>query len=441
MDGFSPEGLEKIRQQFDSAPYPKVPIEAPLLRDANELFVHSFVTPIYLRDRHVISTAGKLILDVGCGTGVTSLFLAIANPGAKIIGLDLSPTSIYLAHHRLQYHGYADAEFFAMPVEEIESLNLEFDFIHCDEVLYLLPDFPAAMRSLAKVLKPGGVLRGNLHSRYQRHARYRAQELFKVMGLMDENPDDVEVEIALQTIEGLRSTTQMKQELWNDVQGTPLVKETVLTNWLLQGDKGFTIPDMFAALEGAGLDFISMTNWQQWNLLSLFENPNDLPSYWAMSWDNLSIAQQLEVFELMHPVHRLLDFWCGKTELSVAMYVPLSEWPDEQWMRSNVSLHPSLRIADFRGVLAESIADRTPFKMNGLLNVGMDPELGFYLDAVWADVLWLMIDGSCSIQDLLRRYLDVISNDGLSVDRAFDRFKQLLIRLEMDLYVLLEANV
>ncbi len=441
MDSFSPEGLDKIRQQFDSAPYPKVPIETPLLRDANELFVHSFVTPTYLRDRHVISTAGKLILDVGCGTGVSSLFLAIANPEAKIIGLDLSPTSIELAHHRLQYHGYADAEFFAMPVEEIESLNLEFDFIHCDEVLYLLPDFPAAISCLAKVLKPGGVLRGNLHSRYQRHARYRAQELFKVMGLMDENPDDVEVDIALQTIGGLRSTTQMRQELWNDVQDTSLVKETVLTNWLLQGDKGFTVPDMFAALEGADLDFISMTNWRQWNLLSLFEDPNDLPSYWAMSWDNLSIAQQLEVFELMHPVHRLLDFWCGKTEFSGEIYVPLSEWSDEQWMRSEISLHPSLRISDFREVLSQSIADRTSFKMNGLLNLGLDPELNLYLDAAWADVLWLMIDRPCSVQDLLKRYIEVATKDNLSVDEAFDDLKQLLTRLELDLYVLLEADI
>jgi len=42
-------------------------------------------------------------------------------------------------------------------------------------------------------------------------------------------------------------------------------------NYLLQGDKGFTITELFAALKAADLEFISMVNWRQWDLMDLFK--------------------------------------------------------------------------------------------------------------------------------------------------------------------------
>jgi 2-polyprenyl-3-methyl-5-hydroxy-6-metoxy-1,4-benzoquinol methylase len=437
VKNLDPEVLDKIRQQFDVTPYPRIPIETPLVLDPNELFIHSFVTPVYLRDQQVISTDGKIILDVGCGTGVTSHFLALANPGAKIIGIDLSPASIDIAKQRLKYHGYENAEFYAMPVEEVEKIGMMFDFIHCDEVLYLLPDLSAAMLSLAQVLKPDGILRGNLHSRYQRQARYRAQSLFKMMGLMENNPDDFEVEVALQTIGSLRSTTRIKEEIWHDVQDGSMVKETVLTNWLLQGDKGFTVPEMFQVLDRAGLTFITMTNWKQWDLLSLFESPDDLPMYWAMSWEHLSIAQQLEMFELMNPVHRLLDFWCGKGQ-SVHADSSLSEWSDDRWMKSTIFLHPSLVLSDFRRSLKQAVETRSPFRMNQDLNCVCAPEIPFYIDSNQVSFLLDILDGPCQFVDLLEHYQS--SRTGQQTGAmAFVDLQALICSLETYLYVLVQG--
>ncbi|OKH55469.1 hypothetical protein NIES2101_03515 [Calothrix sp. HK-06] len=67
--GHKEELLEKIRQQFDSAPYPRIPLDESPKNNPNLLYIHSFVTAYYLRHQRVIDTHGKVILDAGCGSG------------------------------------------------------------------------------------------------------------------------------------------------------------------------------------------------------------------------------------------------------------------------------------------------------------------------------------------------------------------------------------
>lgn len=90
MDDQKAELFEKVRKQFDSAPYPRIPLEQSPKDSSDILFIHNLATPYYLKNQEVVSTQGKLILDAGCGTGYKSLVLAEANPGAQIIGVDLS---------------------------------------------------------------------------------------------------------------------------------------------------------------------------------------------------------------------------------------------------------------------------------------------------------------------------------------------------------------
>ncbi|HEY9299795.1 MAG TPA: class I SAM-dependent methyltransferase, partial [Phormidium sp.] len=174
--------VDKIRQQFDYTPYPSHGLEQSPKGNYDLLYLHNLVTPYYLRYRRVIDTTGKRILDAGCGSGFKSLLLAEANPGARIVGIDLSEESVELARHRLSYHGFEDAEFHVLSIEDLPTLGMEFDYINCDEVLYLLPDPAAGLAAMKSVLKPDGLIRANLHSLYQRKNFFRAQKLFKFLG-------------------------------------------------------------------------------------------------------------------------------------------------------------------------------------------------------------------------------------------------------------------
>ncbi|MDE5076895.1 MAG: class I SAM-dependent methyltransferase, partial [Trichodesmium sp. St2_bin6] len=270
MNNSESELQAKIRQQFDGLPYPKIPVEKSPKDDYELLFLHNFITPYYLRNQKVIETKGKMILDAACGSGYKSLVLAEANPGAKIVGIDISEKSVELARQRLQYHGFDNAEFHVLSIEELPSLSLKFDYINNDEALYLLPDIVVGLKAMKAVLKPDGIIRTNLHSSLQRHYYFRLQETLQTMGLMNENPGEMEMEAARKTMNALKDSITVKRQAWNPEMAKDA--QWLLSNYLLLGDKGYTIPEVFAALKSSNLEFISMLKWRQWEVLDLFKN-------------------------------------------------------------------------------------------------------------------------------------------------------------------------
>ncbi|MBD0303123.1 MAG: class I SAM-dependent methyltransferase, partial [Tolypothrix sp. T3-bin4] len=292
MENQTSEFREKIRQHFNQIPYPNNPVEVSPKKDLNLLYVYNLITPFYIRNQTVIDTKGKVILDAGCGSGYTSLALAEANPEAKIIGIDLSEKSVKLADQRLQYHGYDNAEFYPLSIEDIPKLGLEFDYINCDETLYLLPDPILGLQLMQSVLKPDGIIHTNLHSYRQRFYFYQAQELFRMMGLLDA-PQEFEAELVRETMRALNDDVILKQKTWDkSFDNEP---NLALTNHLLLGDKGYSIKEMFAALKAADLEFISMVEWRHWELMDLFKNRDDLPMFIAMSLPELSVEEQLHL--------------------------------------------------------------------------------------------------------------------------------------------------
>jgi len=437
-----PALLEKIRQQFDSAPYPNVPLDTNPKDKYDFLFKHSLVTPYYLRHQQVIDTNGKVILDAGCGSGYKSLILAIANPGAKIVGIDLSEQSVDLAQKRLQYHGIDNAEFHAISIEDLPNLGMQFDYINCDEVLYLLPDIDKVLTLFKSVLKPQGIIRGNLHSKHQRKAFFNAQKLFSVMGLMESNPGDAEIDIVFDTLTALKNKVRLKAETYDPKWFERTDKSTlILTNHLLVGDKGYSISELFSLLHDADLEFVSMVNWQEWNLLELFKDTDELPAFWAMCLPELSIEQQLQVFELMHPIHRLLDFWC--THSGSPTPLPLSTWSDTDWENAIVHLHPVLRTEQVKNDLLQAIANFSPFMIS--LYLPESTKTHIELEIVRAACLLPLWQGPQPIQILVKQYLqmrpyDLITLEPIDPAVALAQVKEFLTILETYLYVLIESK-
>jgi SAM-dependent methyltransferase len=437
---------EKIRQQFDHAPYPSNPIEHTPEGHYPGLFIHSVATPYYLKYQRV-PQEDLVILDAGCGTGYTSLILAKANPGARIIGLDPSAASVQLAAARLQYHGVTNAEFHVGLIEDLpalsQQLGLQFDYINCDEVLYLLPDLPQALVAMRSVLKPQGILRGNLNNRHQRAAHYRGQELFRQMGLMEQNPGEMEIDLVLETVQSLHPHVGLRQQTWDVRSGRGGEdKEIALLNYLLQGDRGYTIPELFDLLEAADFDFLSMVHWRQWELLDLFIEPENLPVFWQMTLPDLTVRQRLAIYELLNPVHRLMDFWAMPHAANVVPEVTMaSDWDIADWQQATVQIHPVLRTEALRQAFVQHIQQRQPIDFGKIL-----PEAGKSapkIDANLAACLLPLWDGAQSVKTLVDRYWQIEPTDPVTlepraIDAAWSQITKLLINLEVLLYVLLE---
>ncbi len=440
MGDLEPELLDKIRQQFEFAPYPRTPLEKSPKDNANLLFIHNLVTPFYLRNQRVLDLEGKVILDAGCGSGYKSLVLAEANPGAQIVGIDLSEESVKLARQRLEYHNIKNAEFHVLSIENLPQLGFEFDYINNDELLYLFPDPAVALHSMKSVLKPAGILRSNLHCYHQRANLFRAQTLCRVMGLMDNNPEALEIEILQTTMKALKDQVRLKAETWTSKYEAEDSTEVLLMNYLFQGDKGYTIPDLFDSLRQADLEFVSMVNWRQWELMDLFKDPENLPTFFEMSLPEISVEERLHIFELLHPIHRLLDFWCAHPEQGTA-FKPVADWELSDWQRATAHLHPQLRTTKLKEALLKCVREQKPFEISQDLSVPVTKPIP--IDSTIASCLLPLWDGPQTVLALAQRWLRVrplnpLTLEPVSPSEALEEIRQLLTNLEVFLYVLLE---
>ena len=433
--------LDKIRQQFDSSPYPRIPLDKSPKDNSNELYIHNLMTPVYLRNQKVIDTKGKVILDAGCGSGYKSLILAEANVGAKIVGIDISAESIKLAQQRLEHHGFENVEFIVLSIEELHKLDYQFDYINCDELLYLFPDPAVALQAMKSVLKPDGIIRSNLHSSLQRFNYFCAQKLFTMMGLMNDNPAELEMDIVVETMKALKDNVTLKARTWNAHYEGEEGKERILMNYLFQGDKGYTIPDMFTALKSADLEFISMVNWRQWDVKDLFKEPDNLPAFLGMSLPDISIEERLELFELLQPIHRLLDFWCGHPDRPQT-FVPFAEWTDSDWQVATVHLHPQLKTPKFKEDLLACATECRIFDVSQHLS-----QIGQFvsIDSAMAVCLLPLLDEPQPMMSLVERWkqfrpLNPVTSQPTDDEQAFQLMQKMLLTLEGFDYLMLERQ-
>jgi SAM-dependent methyltransferase len=95
------------------------------------------------------------LLDAGCGTGQWAI--ALAERGVRVTGIDLSPEMIRFARDDAHARGL-EIEWRTGDVTQLADPLAVFDAIHARVLLQFLPDIPAALRELRRVLKPGGRL-------------------------------------------------------------------------------------------------------------------------------------------------------------------------------------------------------------------------------------------------------------------------------------------
>lgn len=433
------EDIDKIRDQFNTLPYYNAPLAATPKVDYSSLYIHNMVTAFYRRDQQVIDTAGKVILDAGCGSGYKSLTLAEANPGAKIVGIDLSEKSVEIARERLKFHGFTEAEFHVMPIEEVGSLGYEFDYINCDDVLYLVPDTLQGLICFKSVLKKKGIIRGNLHSKIGRQTMFRMQEIWRRLGLMEEEDHEKKSQLVKATMRNLKDKVLSKQVCWGERYENS--DELMFSNHLLVGDKGFTIPELFALLRESGLEFFSMVKWQEWDLLNLFQNIDELPIDVLFKFSEMSIEEQFRIHELFHSGSRLIDFWCGHPQ-GDRQISRVEDWTEEQWHQSTVHLHPQLRTEAFKQGAIASITQMSALPLYEYLSI--DPENRPLIDSVVVSLLLPMIDAPCGFRDLVGRSqklhpIDPVSGEAIGLSQATQKVKDLLIPLYEMGYVLLES--
>lgn len=102
---------------------------------------------------------GEVLLDLGCGTGFDALVAAqLVGPAGRVVGIDLSCEMLAVAKAGQGETSFAQVAFLAAGVELLPFSDGSFDAALSNGVLNLIPDKPAAVREIFRILRPGGRL-------------------------------------------------------------------------------------------------------------------------------------------------------------------------------------------------------------------------------------------------------------------------------------------
>ena len=101
---------------------------------------------------------GERVLDVACGTGAVARYTApLVGPTGGVVGLDLNAEMLALARTMPQHAGvtiaWQEGNATALPFPDAS-----FDLVCCQQGLQYVPDRPAALQEMCRVLVPRGRL-------------------------------------------------------------------------------------------------------------------------------------------------------------------------------------------------------------------------------------------------------------------------------------------
>lgn len=135
------------------------------------------------------------LLVAGCGTWQAARY-ALTHPAARVVAIDVSPTSIEHTKALKQKYNLTNLETRQLSIENAADLDQRFDLIVCTGVLHHLVDPDEGLRALRSVLNSEGALYLMVYATYGRAGVYMLQEYCRRLGV-GTTPDEVNDLIAV----------------------------------------------------------------------------------------------------------------------------------------------------------------------------------------------------------------------------------------------------
>jgi 2-polyprenyl-3-methyl-5-hydroxy-6-metoxy-1,4-benzoquinol methylase len=101
---------------------------------------------------------GQDLLDVGCGPGTITADLAELVAPGRVVGLDREEAPLVAARAEATARGLSTTSYVVGDVYALDFPDDSFDVVHAHQVLQHLTDPSAALREMARVTRPGGLV-------------------------------------------------------------------------------------------------------------------------------------------------------------------------------------------------------------------------------------------------------------------------------------------
>lgn len=261
------------------------------------------------------------ILDAGCGTGVSTDYLAHLNPSAEITAIDISAGTLAVAQERCRRSGVADRiHFQQLSLYNLDQLPGEFDQINCVGVLHHLEDPDRGLAALASKLAPGGILHIFVYAEIGRAEIRQMQAAIAL--LQGERRGDY------------RDGVAIGREIFSQLPANNRLRRREEERWALENQRDECFADMYVHpqeidyntqtlrrwIEGSGLTFLGFSDRDRWNPDPLFGTSETLRD----RFQTLSEWQRYRLIELLDPEITHFEFFLGRSPL------PQCDWSDDE---------------------------------------------------------------------------------------------------------------
>jgi SAM-dependent methyltransferase len=266
----------RLAAQYEAYPYPK----RDPREEAKRLIIGS---PGHLREiDHWVFGATRpartplRALIAGGGTGDATIMLAqqmarAGRPGG-VTWLDRSAAARAVAAERAAVRGLANIAWEQRSLLDLPGSGLgPFDYIDCCGVLHHLADPAAGLRALTSVLAPGGGIGLMVYAPHGRTGVYMLQDALRRLAPPDEAPP-ARIETARRVLRHLPETAwfRFNRNFQDHVSGGDAGLYDLLLN---PRDRAFTVPELAALLEDAGLEVAAWMEPLRYDPLPLLPDP------------------------------------------------------------------------------------------------------------------------------------------------------------------------
>src|SRR5262245_22337151 len=187
------------------------------------------------------------ILVAGCGTWQAAKY-ALCRPAARVIGIDVSPTSLDHTERLKRQYNLTNLETRQLPIEGVAAVERGFDLIVCTGVLHLLADPDVGLRALRSALRPDGAMYLMLYAPYGRSGVYMLQEYCRRLGIGTSGQEIDDLAAALKALPQRHPLVGLLRDA-RDSQNPDALADALLN----PRDRSYSVPQLFDFIERNGL--------------------------------------------------------------------------------------------------------------------------------------------------------------------------------------------
>ncbi|HEU4834380.1 MAG TPA: class I SAM-dependent methyltransferase [Pyrinomonadaceae bacterium] len=189
------------------------------------------------------------VLIAGCGTWQAAKF-ALCHPAARVVGIDISPTSLKHTEALKQKYDVSNLETRQLPIENAADLDQRFDLVISTGVLHHLVDPDAGLRALRSVLNEDGAMYLMLYAPYARTGVHMLQDYCRRLGV-GTSPEEInDLTKVLSLLSQHHPLVLMMRGSRDGLDGNALV-DAVLN----PRDRTYSVPQLFEFIERNEMSF------------------------------------------------------------------------------------------------------------------------------------------------------------------------------------------